>query len=187
MSADFRLRTATRADIPALRILIEQSVRQLGKNDYSPEQMDGALGHALGLDTQLIDDATYFVASPAADLSVIAGCGGWSYRRTLYGSDHGPNREAASLDPARDAARIRAIFVHPAWARRGLGTLILTHCEQAAARAGFRHFEMGSTLTGVPIYTINGYQAHERVDVALPNGSTLPVVRMVKSRHCHSD
>jgi len=180
MTDEFLIRIATFGDIPALRQLIELSVRELSKNDYSREEMDGALHNVLGLDTQLIQDATYFVAALAADPEVIAGCGGWSYRKTLCGSDDAPNREMASLDPATDAAKIRAIFVHPAWARRGLGTLILRHCEDAAMQAGFRQMEMGSTLTGVPLYQLRGYQAGERIDIALPNGATLPVLRMVK-------
>lgn len=143
--------------------------------------MDGSLGHVLGLDTQLIEDATYFVASPSADLNLIAGCGGWSYRKTLYGSDHAPHRELTSLDPHTDPARIRAIFVHPAWARRGLGTLILKHCEDAAGAAGFRRFAMGSTLTGIPLYARMGYQAGERINIVLPNGAVLPILHMLKT------
>jgi len=180
-SVAFEIRTATVSDIPALRDVIEQSVRHLQKHDYSPEQIEGALGHALGLDTQLIEDGTYFVAHPANDCSRTAGCGGWSYRKTLFGSDRGPNREQALLDPATDAAKIRAIFVRPEWARRGLGTLILKHCEDAAQKAGFRSLEMGSTLTGVPLYKLKGYLEREHVDIPLPNGVALPIVRMSKT------
>ncbi len=181
---EFEIRTATVADIPVLRDVIEQSVRHLQKHDYSPEQIEGALGHALGLDTQLIEDGTYFVAHPANDRRRIAGCGGWSYRKTLFGSDGGPNREGVLLDPATDAAKIRAIFVRPEWARRGLGTLILKHCEGAAQSAGFRRLEMGSTLTGVPLYKLKGYEECERVDIPLPNGTVLPIVRMSKTIEC---
>ncbi len=151
------------------------------KNDYTPAQIEGALGHALGLDTQLVEDRTYFVAEPIGQPGLIAACGGWSNRKTLFGSDHGPNREAGFLDPAVDAARIRAIFVHPEWSRRGLGSLILAHCEQAARAAGFRRLEMGSTLTGLPLYRLRGYVDLERVDVPLPNGEVLSVVRMTKT------
>ena len=178
---EFVIRAATESDIPTLKSLIELSVRVLQKDDYSTEQIEGALGHALGLDTQLVRDGTYFVAAPAGRELLHAGCGGWSYRRTLFGSDHGPDREQALLDPGVDAAKIRAIFVHPAWARRGLGSMILKHCETAAALAGFRHFEMGSTLTGVPLYTLRGYQECGRVDVPLRKGAFLPVVRMTKA------
>jgi len=181
MSTDFCIRAATPADIPALRELIEQSVRVLSKGDYSPAEMDGAIHNVLGLDTQLIDDATYFVATLVDDPGSIAGCGGWSYRKTLCGSNDAPNREMTLLNSASEAAKIRAIFVHPRYARRGLGTSILKYCEDAAARAGFRHFEMGSTLTGVPLYSQKGYQARERIDISLPNGSMLGVLRMVKS------
>ena len=179
-ATQFLLRQATAMDIPVLRSLIALSVRELQKDDYSSAQIDGALGHALGLDTQLIEDGTYFVAEAVEQGGLIVGCGGWSNRKTLFGSDHGPNRAPALLDPATDAAKIRAIFVHPQWARKGLGTLILKHCEEAAQRAGFGSLEMGSTLTGVPLYTLRGYVAREHVAVPLPNGETLPIVLMVK-------
>ena len=181
-AANFTIRLANPADIPALHQLIDQSVRGLQANDYTPAQIEGALGHALGLDTQLVADQTYFVAEPADQPGILAGSGGWSFRKTLFGSDHGPNRTAATLDPASDAAKIRAIFVHPDFARRGLGTLILSHCENAAHQAGFQSFEMGSTLTGVPLYTLKGYQRLDQVDVPLPNGEVLPVIRMTKQK-----
>lgn len=176
----FLLRHAAASDIPALQSLIELSVRGLQKDDYSSAQIEGALGHALGLDTQLIEDRTYFVAEPVEQAGLIVGCGGWSNRRTLFGSDHGPDRENTFLDPRTDAARIRAIFIHPQWARQGLGTLILQHCEEAAQRAGFSTLEMGSTLTGVPLYTRKGYVPREKVAVPLPNGETLLVIHMMK-------
>lgn len=176
----FLLRPATAIDIPALHSLIELSVRELQKDDYTAAQIEGALGHTLGLDTQLIEDGTYFVAEAPDQGGLIVGCGGWSNRKTLFGSDHGPNRQNAFLDPVTDAAKIRAIFVHPQWARKGLGTLILKHCEEAAQQAGFSALEMGSTLTGVPLYTLKGYNAREKVDVPLPNGETLPIVYMAK-------
>jgi GNAT superfamily N-acetyltransferase len=178
---NFRIRAAQIADIPALHRLIELSVRGLQAADYTPRQIEGALGTALGLDTQLIQDATYFVAFPAEQADALVACGGWSPRRTLFGSDGGSGRSADMVDPLVDAARIRAIFVHPAWARQGLGSLMLDHCESEARRAGFRRFEMGSTLTGVPLYCLRGYTQLERVDVPLPNGEALPVIRMTKS------
>jgi GNAT superfamily N-acetyltransferase len=177
----FQIRPANHADVPALRSLIERSVRQLQRNDYTPAQIEGALGHALGLDTQLIEDGTYFAAVASSQPEQIVGCGGWSYRKTLFGSDHGPNREAALLDPTTEPAKIRAIFVDPEWARKGLGTLILKHCEDAARQAGFRNLEMGSTLTGVPLYSLKGYVRRETVAIPLPNGEVLPIVHMVKS------
>jgi GNAT superfamily N-acetyltransferase len=176
----FQIRPAASADAPELRVLIERSVRDLQRDDYTPAQIEGALGHALGLDTQLIEDGTYFAATPVSQPDLIVGCGGWSYRKTLFGSDHGPHRGRSLLDPASEPAKIRAIFVHPAWARKGLGTLILKHCEDAAQAAGFRSVEMGSTLTGVPLYSLKGYQRRERWDVPLPNGEALPIIHMVK-------
>jgi GNAT superfamily N-acetyltransferase len=180
----FKLRLATDRDIPALHALIEASVRGLHANDYTPAQIEGALGTVLGLDTQLIADQTYFIAEPLSQNaeipSPLAGCGGWSKRKTLFGADHGPDREPHLLNPATDAAKVRAIFVHPAFARRGLGSLILAHVETAARAAGFHKFEMGSTLTGVPLYRLKGYVEVERITVPLKNGETVPVVKMVK-------
>jgi GNAT superfamily N-acetyltransferase len=180
MASSFALRLATQEDIPALNRLIEASVRGLQAGDYTPAQIEGALGTVLGLDTQLIRDRTYFVAEAINAGGRIAGCGGWSKRRTLFGADSGPGREPALLDPATDAAKVRAIFVHPDFARRGLGSLILAHVESAALAAGFRSFEMGSTLTGVPLYTLKGYTEIERIGVPLANGERVPVVRMAK-------
>ncbi len=177
----FAIRPATPADIPALADLIEQSVRQLQVNDYSPTQIDASIGSAFGIDRQLLADQTYFVATPIDDPTQLVACGGWSYRRTLCGSDQLTNRDNTSLDPATDFAKIRAIFVHPAWSRRGLGTLILKHCENAAQAAGFTRFEMGSTLTGVPLYSLKGYIERERIGIPLPNGEDLEVVVMKKS------
>ncbi|HEY1679964.1 MAG TPA: GNAT family N-acetyltransferase [Candidatus Sulfotelmatobacter sp.] len=180
--SEFTLRPATEDDIPSLQALIEASVRALQAGDYTPAQIEGALGTALGLDTQLIADRTYFVAEATSPFQPhFAGCGGWSKRKTLFGADHGPGREPALLDPASDAAKVRAIFVHPACARRGLGSLILATVEEAARAAGFRRFELGSTLTGVPLYRLRGYVETDRIVVPLANGESVPVVRMVKS------
>jgi len=181
-TAPFTIRLATAADIPALHRLIEQSIRGLQTKDYTGAQIEGAIGHALGLDTQLIADQTYFIAEPATQPGVLAGCGGWSFRKTLFGSDHGPDRVVESLDPTTDAAKIRAIFIHPDFARQGLGSLLLQHCEEAAHRAGFTRYEMGSTLTGVPLYMLRGYQRLDQVEVPLPNGEVLPIIRMAKFR-----
>jgi GNAT superfamily N-acetyltransferase len=183
MTSSFHLRLATEKDVPVLHALIEASVRVLQAKDYTEAQMDGALGTVLGLDTQLIADQTYFVAE-AMDGSDgqrrLAGCGGWSKRKTLFGADRGPGRAPELLDPSIDAAKVRAIFVHPAFARRGLGSIILATVEDAARAAGFHHFEMGSTLTGVPLYRLKGYLEVERIAVPLSNGEALPVVRMIK-------
>jgi GNAT superfamily N-acetyltransferase len=182
-SSDWQIRTARESDIPALHTLIEASVRGLQAGDYTPAQIEGALGTVLGLDTQLIRDQTYFLveAEDAHGESVLTGCGGWSKRKTLFGADRGPDREPELLDPAIDAAKVRAIFVHPNFARRGLGSLILAHVEAAAQAAGFRRFEMGSTLTGVPLYRLKGYVEIEHIAVPLHNGEALPIVRMTKA------
>jgi len=177
------IRLTRESDIPDLRALIEASVRGLQAEDYTPAQIEGALGTVLGLDTQLIRDQTYFLveAPDANGQPTLAGCGGWSKRKTLFGADNAQLREPDLLDPATDAAKIRAIFVHPNFARRGLGSLILAHVEAAACAAGFRRFEMGSTLTGVPLYRLKGYIEVERMAVPLANGEALPVVKMAKS------
>ena len=175
------LRHANPGDIPELEKLIVLSVHVL-QREYTEAQREGALGTVFGVDTQLIADRTYYVATARhADAGeALVGCGGWSKRKTLFGSDHGPDRTSELLDPATDAAKIRAFFVHPEWARRGIGTLILIACEKAAYDAGFRQFEMGATLTGVPMYAARGYKEVERILVPLRNGESLPVVRMSK-------
>src|SRR5579872_4813536 len=143
---DLRYRVATREDISRIGPLIEASVRGLSALEYSPSQMDQALGTWLGLDTQLITDGTYFVVEPAGRPGVLAACGGWSRRRTPFGSDHRPGRDDRLLDPKKEAAKIRAFFVHPEWARRGIGSRLLELCEAAARAEGFTRCEMGATL-----------------------------------------
>jgi GNAT superfamily N-acetyltransferase len=184
-----RIRQATATDIPALHVLIESSVRELMSATHSPEQIEGALGTLLGLDTQLIADETYFVAESqrASGKPLVVACGGWSNRKTLFGSDHREGREDSLLEPAIDAAKIRAFFVHPDWTRRGLGTQILDACESAARAAGFSRFELGATLTGVPLYEVHGYTPVERIEAPLRNGATLSIVRMVKPHLADSD
>jgi N-acetylglutamate synthase-like GNAT family acetyltransferase len=175
------VRQAVLSDVPALQELIRQSVLGLQAEDYTPEQLELALEHVFGVDTQLVEDGTYFVAeAQAAGGTDLAGCGGWSKRRTLYGSDHCAGREDALLDPEHEAAKIRAFFVHPAWARRGVGSKILEVCEAAAAAAGFKRLEMGATLTGVPLYAARGYIEGERRQVPLAPGLSLPIVHMEK-------
>jgi len=131
--------------VPVLSGLIERSVRGLQGSDYTQEQIDSALVHVYGIDTALLDDGTYFVIERAGE---IVACGGWSKRETLYGGDRWSGRNDVFLDPAIDAARIRAFFVSPDAARRGYGTMLLDACERAAEAEGFRRFEMGATLTG---------------------------------------
>jgi len=179
LESKITLRLATEADIRALHPLIEASARSLQANDYAPAQIEGALGTVLGIDTQLIADRTFFVAE-SVDRKRLAGCGGWSKRKTLFGADRGPGREPELLNPATDAAKVRAIFVHPDYARQGLGSLILATVENAARAVGFHRFEMASTLTGVPLYRLKGYVEVESIIIPLWNGQTLPVVKMVK-------
>jgi GNAT superfamily N-acetyltransferase len=192
-----RIRLAEAGDIPLLRELIEASVRGLQAGDYSPAQLESALRTVYGVDTQLISDGTYFAAEEtdasrtdasggaasaekSSGAALLVGCGGWSKRKTLYGGDQFTGREDSLLDPARDAGKIRAFFVHPDWARLGIGGMILEACEAAAWAAGFRRLEMGATLTGIPFYRAKGYVEMETTAVPLGDGLTLPIVRMGK-------
>ena len=175
------IRRASLADVPRLKTLIDASVRGLQSSDYSPEQIDRALHNVYGVDTRLIEDGTYYAAE-TEDGATLAGCGGWSKRKTLFGGDHYSNREDGLLDPAIDAAKIRAFFVHPDWARRGIGSLILDACEDAARSAGFTRFELGATLTGVPFYRARGYTEINRIEAPLGDGVALAVIRMEKPR-----
>jgi len=175
-----RVRKATPEDVPRLREIIAASVRGLQAADYSPAEIEGALQSVYGVDSQLIADGTYFAAElpDAGDNVIIIACGGWSKRKTLYGGDQYAGREDSLLDPARDAAKIRAFFVHPAWARKGIGGLILEACENAARSAGFTALEMGATLSGVAFYRAKGYVEVENQSVPLRNGERLAIVRM---------
>jgi GNAT superfamily N-acetyltransferase len=183
METKIHIRPAVPADVPVLQQLIDASVRELQAQDYTPAQMEGALKTVFGVDSQLIADGTYLVAEAlqAGDSGdVIAGCGGWSKRKTLYGGDKWTGREDSLLDPLHDAAKIRAFFIHPAWARRGVGTLILEACEAAAKSAGFTRYEMGATLTGAKLFGVKGYVPVKRIEIPLVNGESLPVIHMEK-------
>ncbi len=189
---EIRLRLAVPEDVPVLRELIEASVRGLQTEDYTPAQIEGALKTVFGVDSQLIADGTYIVAEAPSSLErsaqdtnaravwTIVGCGGWSKRKTLYGSDHWTGREDVLLDPQRDAAKIRAFFIHPAWARQGVGSMILQACEEAARAAGFTRYEMGATLTGAKLFSAKGYVPVRPISIPLSNGEALPVIHMEK-------
>jgi GNAT superfamily N-acetyltransferase len=175
---DILLRQATRADIGTLQELIARSVRVLSVGYYSHDQIERSIVAVFGVDTQLVDDGTYFVAQIGHD---IAGCGGWSRRSTLYGGDQAKSVDDAEIDPRRSPARIRAFFVDPAHARKGVGRTLLGECESAARAAGFGSAEMVATLPGVPLYAAFGYVAVEPVIVDLGDGQSLPCVRMARN------
>jgi GNAT superfamily N-acetyltransferase len=175
-----RHRLATRADLPALARLMEAAIAELQKPFLDDRQIASSRA-IMGLDTQLIDDRTYFVVEAGGE---IAACGGWSRRATLYGSNETPGRSAALLDPAKDAARTRAMYTHPRHARQGLGRLILALCEEAARAEGFTRMELMSTMAGEPLYRACGYVAVERVTDDR-GGAPVPLVRMEK-RLCSS-
>ncbi len=172
------LRPARPDDIPALQALIPASARALQSQTYTPAQIESAIGPVFGVDAQLIRDGTYYVVE-APDRSIVA-CGGWSRRQAVFGGDRERPGEDAALDPARDPARIRAFFVHPDHARKGLGRSLLQASEQAIRDAGFRNAVLVATLAGEPLYASAGYTVDERYTVPLTNELTLPVVRMSK-------
>lgn len=171
------LRLATESDIPVLEVLIPVSVRALQAAYYSPAQMEAALGPVFGVDRNLIRDGTYFVVEIEGR---VVGCGGWSRRRTLFGGDQSSVREDSFMDPATEPARVRAFFIHPDFARRGLGSAIMRATEQAIREAGFQRIVMVATLAGEPLYARFGYQIEERYQVPLRDDLQLPVVRMSK-------
>ena len=170
-------RLATIADVPALQELIELSARSLSVGFYTPAQIDAAVKHIFGVDTQLIADGTYYLI-PSATGPVAAG--GWSARRTLYGGDQMKSADDPMLDPATDAARIRAFFVHPDWARRGLARQISLACAQAAYAAGFRQFELMATLPGEPLYRALGFSAVEHLTTTVADSVEIPFIRMTR-------
>lgn len=168
-------RLADRGDVPLLVELIDAAIAENQKGFLDEAQIEAS--HAImGLDTQLIDDGTYHVIFGDAD---IAGCGGWSRRATLYGGDHSSDRDAALLDPTSDAARIRAMYTHPAFTRRGVGRMILEICEQAAACEGFTRLQLMATMSGLPLYESHGFVAVERTAETVADVS-VPIVRMEK-------
>jgi GNAT superfamily N-acetyltransferase len=174
---DWLPRLAREDDIPDLEELIPLSVRALQAPHYSAAQMEAALGPIFGVDCQLIRDGTYFVIEHEAR---IVGCGGWSKRQSLYGSDRARTELDPELDPKRDAARVRAFFVHPSWARRGIGRSIMAACERAIIAAGFRKVDIVATLAGEPLYSSFSYKVVERYEIAMTGGLSLPAVRMTK-------
>jgi N-acetylglutamate synthase-like GNAT family acetyltransferase len=173
----FALRKATLEDRPALEQLIADSARGLSPPDYTAAQVEAALGSAFGVDSELIRDGTYFVAE--ADRRIV-GCGGWSRRATLFGGDAQPGRRSELLDPASDSARIRAFFVHPDWARRGIGRAILEKCESEARAHGFQSTELLATLPGERFYRALGYRGVERIEHRLRDAVTIEFVPMKK-------
>jgi GNAT superfamily N-acetyltransferase len=171
------VRVATMADVPSLQELIATSVRGLSAGFYSPAQIEAAIAAVFGVDTQLIADGTYYMFdSPTGPLAI----GGWSYRRTLYGGDQMKGGADPVLDPHIDAARIRAFFVRPDAARRGLARRLYDECARAALARGFRHLELMATLPGVPLYSALGFTAVEHVALRLTDDVDLPLVRMTR-------
>jgi len=170
-------RAATPADVPRLTEVMDAAISELQRDFLDDAQIEASRA-VMGIDTQLIEDGTYFVIETRD--SDVAGCGGWSRRATMYGNDHSPGRDAKLLDPAVDAARVRAMYTNPAYARRGVGRLVLSLCEAAAAAEGFRRLELVGTLSGEPLYTAYGFTAIERIDVSVSDDVVVPALRMEK-------
>ena len=169
-------RPANREDLDALRALMEAAIAELQK-PFLNEQQVASSRTIMGLDTQLIEDGTYFVVE---NDGALAGCGGWSRRATLYGGDQTPGRDAALLDPSKDAARVRAMYTNPRHVRKGVGRLILSLCEEAARREGFARVELMATMAGEPLYRACGYEAVERI-LDDRGGAPVPMLRMTKA------
>ena len=172
------LRKAKHADTVEINALIGRSARGLSTDDYSQAQIEAALRGHFGVDTQLLADETYFVVE---DGGRIVGCGGWSFRSTLFGGDAGPGRDSTALDAATQAAKIRAFFVDPAHARRGIASLLLDHCEQEARARGFTRVELMATLPGVKLYAARGYAGSAKQRFEIGSGEYIEFVPMRKS------
>lgn len=174
---NYILRKATLADRAAIQQLIAESARGLSRADYSDDQIEGAIATVFGVDTNLITDGTYFVAE---NEGVLIGCGGWSKRKTLFGGDQYATRDTGYLDPTTEAAKIRAFFIHPAHARKGIARAILTRCESEAKAAGFQALELMSTLPGIRLYESCGYLGDDRVELEVAEGVTIALLPMTK-------
>jgi GNAT superfamily N-acetyltransferase len=175
-TAMFTHRLAISADMPALQLLMTAAIRDLLPQFLTPQKVEASFA-VMGVDSQLIDDGTYFILE---EEGVIAGCGGWSRRATLFGHNHTAGRDSRLLDPASEAARVRAMYTAPAFVRRGVGRRILELCEAAARAEGFSRAELGATAGGEPLYRACGYEEIERLDVPTPGGVTVPITRMGK-------
>ena len=176
-AGELAIRTAAEADVPAIAALLERSVRGLSTGYYTAEQIERALRDMFGVDTQLIADRSYYVIDAVDGL---AAAGGWSGRRTLYGGDQAKGASDPRLDPQREPARIRAFFVDPAWARRGLARRLFERCRAEAEAAGFHELELVATLPGQPLYLALGFTAREHFTLPLSGGLTLDGVRMTR-------
>ena len=192
-SRRFFHRWATATDIPVISAIMDAAISELQRNYLTAVQIT-ASRELMGLDTRLIDDGTYLVIESVResgcesgeetgrqDVGEIVGCGGWSKRKTLFGGNHTSGRDATLLDPARDAAPVRAMYTRPDWTRQGIGRLIVELCETAAREAGFSRTQLMATLSGEPLYLACGYRPKERLDVGTSRGITVPLIRMEKA------
>ncbi len=177
LPTSFTIRLASKADLPALEGLVSRAIGELLRPFLSPEELHASF-EIMGVDTELISDRTYFVVEQSGTL---AGCGGWSRRATHFGADHWHDRDSRPLDPRAEAARVRAMYTHPDFARKGIGRAILARCETEASAEDFRELELVATLAGEPLYRACGYIETERFEAQAPSGAAVPLVRMRKS------
>lgn len=178
LTQTYSIRSALKADVPALQALIERSALALSVGFYTQQQTEAVTREVFGVDSRLLEDSTYYVVE--ADATIVA-CGGWGRRSTSFGGDQARPASERLLDPATEAAKIRAFFVDPAWARRGLGSMLMTHCAAQAAAAGFTQLELVATMPGEPLYRALGFAVAERFDLVLSQAIRVPVVRMRRS------
>lgn len=174
-TVELRVRPARREDVPVMTGLIHESVRGLSRGFYTDQQIESGIRYVFGVDTVLVDDGTYFCVEAGG---AVVACGGWSRRQTHYGGDHAKTEPDALIDPATDPARIRAFFVHPNWARRGIGRMLLDACVDAARGAGFTSLMLVATLPGLPLYRAYGFEVIEPLETPLPDGVVVPCIRM---------
>ncbi len=175
---EISIRLARMEDVPSLKQLIPESARELSKGFYTEQQAESAIKYIFGVDTQLVLDETYYIAEAGGQ---IVGCGGWSKRKTMFGGDQMKEQADPLLNPLTDAGRIRAFFIHPQWARKGIGRRIIQACEDAARADGFNRMELVATMPGEPLYAAMGYEVTRRFDQPVADGTLIPLAHMKKS------
>ena len=173
---DFNFRLANSVDISAIKGLMEQSITRLLGNYVNEEELEASF-ESMGLDDQLILDKTYFLIDFEG---ILVGCGGWSNRKTLFGGNHTPNRSNDFLNPIDDAAKIRAMYTHPDWSRKGVGTLILEIAEKEASNSGFKRCELMATLSGIHLYKARGYTVDDEIIYKSKKGNSVKMFKMTK-------
>ena len=173
---EFTSKLANFEDIPKIKALMDLSITKLLGFYTTKDELEASF-ESMGLDNQLIEDSTYFLIYYD---EILVGCGGWSNRKTLFGGNHTPNRSNDLLDPNLDSAKIRAMYTHPEWARKGVGTLILELAEKEASTSGFRHCELMATMSGIHLYRNRGYKVDEEIIYKSKKGNSVKMFKMTK-------